>query len=157
MVDTIKKKKLLVALVFTIVLVCARLSIASVEAQKAPPRKIGFVADIEPILQRNCYQCHGPSRQNAGLRLDSRGSALAKVIIPGKASESTLYQRIAGLGDQARMPLGGQLDAKQIASIKQWIDEGAEWPGEPSAKTAEPTKHWAFIAPVRPGFPETNP
>ena len=46
-------------------------------------------------------------------------------MIPGKSAESTLYQRVAGTSDQARMPMGGKpLAAEQIALIKRWIDEG---------------------------------
>jgi hypothetical protein len=90
----------------------------------------------------------------AGLRLDSKKSALAKVIIAGKATESELYRRVVGIGDQARMPMKGEaLSPDQIALIKAWIDQGAEWPDGASSASAEIKQHWAFVAPVRPALP----
>src|SRR5258708_40198567 len=94
------------------------------------------------------------------LRLDSETAAMAggqsgKVIVPGHASDSILYKRVAGLSDQARMPMGGKLLADQIEKIRAWIDQGAEWPPI-STSTAPTKKHWAFIAPVRPAAPKVN-
>ena len=70
----------------------------------------------------------------SGLRLDLKQAALSggtsgKVIIPGKALESPLYKRVAGIGELVRMPFGGTaLGAAQIELIRNWIDQGAEWP-----------------------------
>lgn len=66
-----------------------------------------FVKDIQPIFAKSCYACHGEKTQQAGMRLDSRESVMAKEIKPGSAAESELYQRVAGLGGHARMPMGG--------------------------------------------------
>ncbi|MFN0123985.1 MAG: DUF1549 domain-containing protein, partial [Blastocatellia bacterium] len=126
-----------------------------VRAQQAPAG-VDFARDIAPILRQNCLGCHGPQKQMAGLRLDDKKTALAKVIIPGKAADSELYRRVAGLSDQARMPMKGQpLGASQISAIKRWIDEGAAWPdGETGGQgDGEKRKHWAFVAPVRPALP----
>jgi len=120
-------------------------------AQNAPD----FVKDIQPILERSCANCHGAKMQLGNLRLDAKASALnGKVVVPGKSAESTLYQRVAGLGDQARMPMGGKpLDAAQIALLKTWIDQGAAWPEGAGAVSAEVKKHWAFVTPKRPALP----
>src|SRR5262245_35830716 len=89
---------------------------------------VDFAKDIQPVFQRSCISCHGPKLQMGGLRLDSKQVA-SKAIHPGKAGESSLYQRVAGLGDQARMPMGGKpLPAEELARIKAWIDQGANWP-----------------------------
>src|SRR6185503_6883766 len=104
----------------------------------------------------SCLSCHGPKVQMAGLRLDVKkaafdGSQLGKVIQPGKASESALYKRVAGIGEQARMPMGQKpLDDAQIATIRAWIDQGAEWPDGVGVEIAETRKHWAYIPPQRP-------
>ena len=81
-------------------------------------QRIDFARDIQPVFDKSCYGCHGEKRQMAGLRLDSRSSVLAKSVHPGKAAESELYRRVAGIGDQARMPMGGKLDpGSSIASV----------------------------------------
>ncbi len=76
------------------------------------------------------------------------GGVSGKPIVPGKASESLLLQRILGSGEQARMPMGGKpLAADKVAIIRQWIASGAIWPDATGAESAEIKKHWAFIAP----------
>jgi len=118
--------------------------------------KPDFVKDVQPILEKSCYQCHGPKAQLGGLRLDSKTLA-AKSIHAGKAAESSLFLRVTGAGEQARMPMGGKpLAAEQIATLKAWIDGGAEWPEAASAQVAEVKKHWAFIAPVKPALPKVS-
>jgi len=96
----------------------------------------------------------------AGLRLDEKSAALAggqsgAVIIPGKSVDSPLYRRVAGLGDQPRMPMGGKpLDASQIALIRAWIDQGADWPDSATKEVVQVQKHWAYIPPKRPAVPK---
>jgi hypothetical protein len=108
--------------------------------------------DVRPIFEKSCYSCHGPKLQSANLRLDSKP---AKVIVPGDSANSILYQRVAGLGDQPRMPMGAKpLDPAQIAIIKSWIDKGADWPEIGSAQST--ATHWAFIPPVRAALPNVK-
>src|SRR3954470_21560522 len=61
--------------------------------------KVSFERDIQPIFKSACYQCHGPDRQKAKLRLDSRPLAMVggrdgKIILPGNAEESALLKRL---------------------------------------------------------------
>ncbi len=124
------------------------------QAQQA----VNFARDIQPIFAASCAGCHGEKKQAAGLRLDSKAIALSKVIKPGNSAASELYRRVAGLGDQARMPMGGKpLSANQVELIKTWIEQGAEWPESESAirnPQSAINKHWAFTAPVRPALPK---
>src|SRR5689334_13945925 len=63
-----------------------------------PPALAGstpdFTKDVQPIFAQSCYRCHGPAVQMGGLRLDSKETALAKVIVPGDSAKSMLFQRI---------------------------------------------------------------
>jgi len=123
---------------------------------------VDFVRDVQPIFVKSCNGCHGEKSQQAALRLDAKALALAggqsgKVIVPGKATDSTLYQRVAGIGEQARMPMGGKaLPVEQVDILKRWIEQGANWPDGASASAAAIKKHWAFIAPVRPALPSVK-
>jgi mono/diheme cytochrome c family protein len=124
-------------------------ALGSLQAQ-TEAGKVDFARDVQPVFSKSCYGCHGPKVQMGGLRLDSKQLA-AKSIQPSKAAESSLYLRVAGVGDQARMPMGGKpLDAAQIALIKNWIDQGAEWPESTNVEVTEVKKHWAYIPPKRP-------
>src|SRR4051812_42938209 len=108
-------------------------------------QKPSFQTDVQPILEKSYYGCHGPKTQMGNLRLDSKEAA-ARTLSPGHSAESTLYQRVAKLTDQPQMPMGGKLTADQIAILKSWIDAGAEWPAATEA-AAGPKKHWAFVPP----------
>jgi mono/diheme cytochrome c family protein len=126
--------------------------------------KVDYQKDIQPILEKNCYSCHAAASQMSGLRLDSRqaflaGGANGKIVVPGKAADSTLYKRVAGIGGLTRMPFGSQpLAPADIELIRAWIDQGAEIPESATAYAAPESakKHWGFIAPVRPALPQVN-
>ncbi len=117
------------------------------------PKKIDFVKDVQPIFTRSCVACHGPNTQMAGLRLDAKQAVLAKVVVPGNSAASALYRRVAGMGDVARMPMGGRLADEQIATLKAWIDQGADWPDTVGATVTASKTHWAFVPPERPLLP----
>ena len=124
-------------------------------AQNAPPR-VDFVRDIQPILVASCQGCHGAKAQMGQLRLDAKAPA-SRTFKAGNAAESHLYQRVAGTSDQARMPMGGKpLPADQIAVIKRWIDEGADWPDAVGTIDAGIQKHWAFVAPLKAPLPKVE-
>jgi hypothetical protein len=132
------------------------------ELAPGPSSKVVFARDIQPIFKRACYSCHGPDLQMSGLRLDSKEAVMAggrygRVINRGAASESPLYDRVAGLAGLERMPFRGTpLGPAEIALIKAWIDQGAEWPDEPTLQQNAIRKHWAWVAPRRPSVPEAG-
>jgi mono/diheme cytochrome c family protein len=109
----------------------------------------------QAILARHCYDCHGPEKQKAELRLDADHARLiggpTAVIAPGRAEGSELYRRITlPPHDEEIMPnRGDPLTKAQIAILRDWINQGAIWP----EKTA-PAKHWSYVAPVRPALPK---
>jgi hypothetical protein len=114
------------------------------------PKKTVFGRDIRPILADKCFKCHGPdaTQRKAKLRLDTLRDAQtpaqsgSRAIVPGKIDESELYRRITADDVEERMPpsrTGKTLSAAEIARLKSWIEEGAEYQG-----------HWAFQAPIRP-------
>ncbi len=119
---------------------------------------IDFSKDIQPILAKNCYACHGPDKQKADLRLDQRSRALkgsenGPVIVPGKSAESRLFKLVGGLDpDTVMPPKDARLTTNQVALIAQWIDAGAPWPDDPN--DVDPKDHWAFQPPRRPAVPE---
>ena len=133
---------------------------AAASTPATPADKVSFQRDIQPIFDKKCSGCHGPAMQMSGFRLDTqaaalKGGATGDAIIPGKAADSALYQRVAGIGKAARMPFGGDpLPANEIELIRSWIDQGAQWDTAASAKPAEVKKHWGFVAPVKAPLPQ---
>lgn len=93
--------------------------------------KVDFANDVQPLLRENCFDCHGPSKQKGGMRLDRKSSALkifSRRIVPGNSANSMVYHRLIGSQYGPQMPPKGALHAEQIALIQTWIDQGAEWP-----------------------------
>lgn len=121
---------------FGLLAVSAALSSTVQHAQG--PVRVDFARDVQPILRQQCYSCHGPREQKNGLRLDRRRDAMRggtiAVIGPGNADGSRLYQRLIGDHFGQQMPPTGALPASQVAVIKQWIDQGAEWPDDLSGE-----------------------
>ena len=113
------------------------------------PAKVDFARDIQPILRDHCVECHGPSQQMRGLRLDRRRDAMPNRVgangarvVPGNSAGSPLYRRVSGTQSGAQMPPAGPLRPEQIYAIKAWIDQGADWPdaqsGDRDAAPADP-------------------
>ena len=113
---------------------------------EAGPAKLKFNRDIRPILSDKCFHCHGndPKKREAKMRLDIRESALEKeAFVPGNADASEMIKRILATDDDHMPPAKakiGDLTPAEIATLKQWINEGAEYEA-----------HWAFNALKVPG------
>ncbi len=91
-----------------------------------------FDRDIKPIFEASCFQCHGPDKQKAELRLDSQdgiqsGSEDGPVVVAGKPDESMLYSLvILPPDDPDVMPAKGDpLTKEQTELIRRWILQGA--------------------------------
>ena len=110
---------------------------------------VDYARDVKPLLKNKCYACHGRVKQEAGLRLDAGTLALSggdngKVVLPGNGSMSPLITRVSSNDEDQRMPPeGSPLAPDEIALLRLWIDQGAQYPvDEPVA--AEGDQHWAF-------------
>ena len=116
------------------------------------PERVQFNRDIRPILSENCFQCHGPdeNQRKADLRFDEKESAFAdlggyRALEPGKPEKSELFKRITSSEPRFLMPprkVDKKLTAYQVALIRRWIEQGANW-----------QKHWSLIPPSRPKLP----
>jgi ankyrin repeat protein len=121
---------------------CAPLAAFSAQS----PAKVDFARDVQPIFKQHCYGCHGSTQQMNGFRLDRRRDAMRggtiPVIGPGASEASRLYHRLIGNRFGLQMPPTGPLDPEQVRVIKDWIDQGAEWPdamsGDMPAPPADP-------------------
>ena len=101
---------------------------------------IDFSADIKPILESNCLSCHNEENAEGGYRIDNRDDAM-DYIEEGDASSSDFYLYLISDDEDELMPPpdeGGPLDDSDIKLIKEWIDEGAQWPT--SVSLQEPAK-----------------
>lgn len=114
---------------------------------------VDFNRDVRPILSEHCWRCHGfdEGSRESGLRLDLRQTAIApadsgvSAIVPGDPLHSELMSRISTADNSLRMPPAdahGPLTEKQVATLRQWIEEGAVY-----------RRHWAFEPIMQPSVP----
>ena len=126
-----------------------------------------FERDVRPIFEQSCHECHGPSRQKGGLRLDQKAAAFAgssfgrePVLVPSDLDASTLWWMVSEPNNPDRMPPMGEkpaLSSKQVEILRKWIEDGAAWPDD-GATPSWPSRHWAYAAPRRPKPPQVaNP
>ncbi len=94
----------------------------------SPAGSVSFSEDINPVLQANCFNCHGGEKTSRGLSVATyetlmKGSQNGAVINPGNPDSSKLLQSILS----GKMPKKGEkLTADEAQLIKQWILEGAQ-------------------------------
>ncbi|MES1262523.1 MAG: DUF1549 domain-containing protein, partial [Acidobacteriota bacterium] len=124
----------------------AVLSVAPIFAQTADTEF--FEKSVRPIFAKNCYACHGPERQSAGLNFST-----------GAGPSGSRLLEVVSYNADLKMPPTGKLAEPDIATLKRWVDAGAPWPKQ--AVTAAPAgkqitqadrQYWAF-QPVRDSAP----
>jgi mono/diheme cytochrome c family protein len=123
-----------------------------------------FENQVRPLLVKSCAECHGPTRQRASLRLDSREAVLrggdsGPAAVPGKPAESLLVQAVGEHGP-VHMPPKGKLKNEQIAVLTRWVEMGVPFPAGSSTVavrgggvTDSDRNFWSFRPIVRPAVP----
>ncbi len=153
--------------VFNGALLVVLATLAQEKPKTLPPpakKKVDFARDIQPLLKRSCYSCHGNERQEGGLRLHTKKSAfkggdLGAEIVPGKSAKSRLIQYVSGVNDDdVLMPPEGEgtpLKPQEISLLRAWIDQGAKWPDDGQGSTVK-SDHWSFQPIVRASPPKVK-
>lgn len=110
--------------------------------------KVDFEKHVLPILERSCFECHSGQlkKPKGGIRLDDLESIREKsrsdnLVLPHKPDKSTLVKSISlNADDDKRMPPpneGKPLSAEEIALIRRWVDEGANFASWTSMRAKE--------------------
>ncbi len=135
-------------------------TVCHAEETFSPEQVEFFESHVRPLLVEHCQKCHGPDKEQSGLRLDSRLAVLkggdnGPAITPHQPDASLLIQAVRYDGD-TQMPPDGKLPEENIAALEKWVSMGAPWPASVSVSEAEKRvrqlKHWAF-QPVQPTDP----
>jgi len=115
-------------------LTIALLFLAGTDA--ADPKSDGdrafFESKVRPVLEKNCFLCHGGAKVRNNLKLTSRQSLLeggdhGPAIVPGDPDRSLLIRAVRYTGN-FQMPPKGKLDDQHIADLVEWVKRGAPWP-----------------------------
>lgn len=109
---------------------------------------MSFKDTIRPILQEKCAHCHNretlPERvsfESAELAF-TRNAAGQAIIVPGKPAESLIVIALETprIHEKAMPLVGPRPNVDEIALIRRWIAEGADWPKGAEGKITPPFK-----------------
>jgi mono/diheme cytochrome c family protein len=100
------------------------------------PKNVSYSSDVQPILAKNCSECHAPGKpgmEASGLETTSyqavmKGGKFGALVKPGDAFTSALNMLVEGrVAPSIRMPHGkDKLPDKEIETLKVWVNEGAK-------------------------------
>ena len=128
-----------------------------------------FADNVRPVLQSQCFNCHGGKFKQAGLNLQTRetllrGSDNGPVVVPGKASESLLIKKIKHEHEPGMPHRAAKLADATIANFVAWVESGVLY--DRSLETPAPahevtsltpgSDHWAFRPVKRPSLPKVK-
>ena len=116
------------------------------------------------MLAEHCYKCHSTEGKapKGGLRLDSvagmrPGGDTGPAVVPGDLDASLLLKAVKYDDVALKMPPKGKLPDASIATLTQWVRDGAFVPhdsvtaraGKPPGLDFESARsHWAY-QPIR--------
>jgi Planctomycete cytochrome C len=107
-------------------------------------QKIDFARQIKPLLERSCAACHSGEKPRSLFRIVARdailkgGASGEAAIVPGHSEKSPLIDYVSGKVPDSEMPPKAQrkrfpaLKPDDVALLRAWIDQGAEWPKDVS-------------------------
>ena len=82
---------------------------------------VSFAAKVRPLLQANCFSCHGNGSSHGGISLDTY-EQVKQVAISGR-----LVGSISHSSGFAPMPQGaGKLNDCNIIAVSTWVREGIQ-------------------------------
>ena len=119
--------------------------VPAVVAQQATASEstIDFARQVQPILAKHCYACHGPDVAEGGLQFTSKEAVFSELdsgflaIVANKPGESEVFKRLTAEDEDERMPAEADpLLPEEIEIIRKWIEQGAQW-----------SEHWGFSKP----------
>lgn len=124
-----------------------------------------FNSQVKPILQQNCFQCHGDAdAAEGGLELTSRekileGGNYGPVVSLENPADSFLLEMVGYGQETAQMPPDGRLDDADLEILAKWINLGLPYPIQdtdlqPIPKTT--SDYWAYRPLKRPQVPSVN-
>jgi len=124
--------------------ITAPIAVLEQTPQVADPR-IALFETSQAIFERNCYKCHGATKQKGGYRLDEQhsinlgGKSKLPAIVPGNVEQSELmYRMLLPHDDDDAMPPEEKdpVSSEDIDLVRQWIEAGAYWPDEAELSAA---------------------
>jgi hypothetical protein len=102
---------------------------SAISAQDQSKPAVDFIHDVVPVLRNHCGKCHTNGVAKGDFAMDTRASMLrSEAVAPGKSAESDLIERIVSDEKDFKMPPeGARLSAKEVETLRKWIDADIPW------------------------------
>lgn len=121
-----------------------------------------FEAEIRPLLEENCLDCHSGTKAKVGLQLNHRrgwlkGSDYRPVVSLENPADSLVIHSVSHTPGKKVKPMPyeeDKLSDENIALLKRWIGMGLPWPESPDETPDDPSQHWSFQPVNPPAVPE---
>ncbi len=114
--------------------------------------RVDYNEDVKPILNKHCIGCHGGVKKAGDIsflfehEVYEPGKSGKIPVVKGKWKESEMMRRVLTDDPDDRMPKdAAPLSEEEIETLKNWIDQGAEW-----------GMHWAYEKAERPEVPSVR-
>ena len=115
---------------------CSLAAVALLAVAGCAPSGVSYKKDVQPILSKNCSECHSPGGKGleaSGLDTTSyealmKGGKFGQLVKPGDALASALNMLVEGRAHSSiQMPHGREkLPDKDVETLKVWVNEGAK-------------------------------
>ena len=114
--------------------------IAYAQMPEPVDRNVSWAADVKPILDRACMDCHAGAARKGGFQYDTpdrfaSGGGSGPVASAGNSRESLLVKSLVHFPGVEAMPRGDSPEIvthEEIGVIRAWIDQGMKF-DEPDA------------------------
>jgi len=110
-----------------------RLFVCAVLCELPVAAAIDFATEVAPIFQQHCVRCHNQGSRKGDVSLATFADLEEYGYVdPDAPEDSYLIDLVAGIdGERPEMPLDGEpLSDEEVAVIRQWIRDGANWPDD---------------------------
>jgi len=94
-------------------------------------RVVQFGRDIAPIFAARCWECHNEKNAKNDFRIDTSESIVDYIEIGDSQVSALMTEYLLSEDPDMLMPPAshnGPLSPAELALIRVWIDEGADWP-----------------------------
>jgi hypothetical protein len=122
-----------------------------------------FREQVAPLLENKCLRCHGGEHSKGELDLSTpaglkKGSASGEILSQVRGEPSLLLVMV----EEGKMPPKEKLSAKEIQSLRDWVNAGAKWEGPALQQPAKVSTQdragadWWSLQPIRRAVPAAN-
>ena len=115
---------------------CGALILTGVRVSADDPDALElYKAEIKPLLQEHCFECHNAEKSKGGLDLSKRvgllhGGDSGVAVVVGDRNASLLFKSVTHAVEQKMPHRKDKLADAEIEKLGRWIDSGAVYSAE---------------------------